>query len=77
MAWWPTSDPRYPKWRNQSTWIDQQRRAIDDAIDVVHACECVDCECNEEDLYALIRFEALRPVEVVSLAVGGFDGHYL
>jgi hypothetical protein len=68
MAWWERDDPRYDDWRAMDftglglRWASAE---LDEAVECC-AAECERCGW-EHDVSAVIRFRALRPVEVIRI----------
>ena len=61
MAWWPTSDRRYSKWRPEVSLSAE----ADNATDVCYA-ECMSCGAS---LYTVVEFESLRPTRLGAIGV--------
>jgi hypothetical protein len=59
MAWWPPGHPSYEHWREASEPGRPEGETVEAA--------CATCGSCAAELYAVLRFRDLRPVEVLKL----------
>ena len=69
MAWYDSNDPQYHEWRSMDFTGLGFRWANAETDEAVECCAllCPQCKSTDKELAAILRFRALRCVEVLKL----------
>lgn len=62
MFWWPLGTPKWGRWSEDGHPVDNGSGAVEECC----YAQCVECSAN---LYAIIKFQAIRAISVSRLGL--------